>query len=808
MTEHNHTGVGARVTFRELFDRHPLVEIPIIQRDYAQGRPSAVELRTEFLKAIHAALEKPSGDPSLPLDLDFVYGSVESGERQAFCPLDGQQRLTTLFLLHWYLAWRDMQFDDLDAFLRTQDGARLLYAVRPSSDEFFDALVCWRPDLRPEAVTSLPEMVRDQPWFFRSWTLDPTIQSAITMLEAIHKQFGSATGSYHRLVQADAPYITFHLLDLRSFGLSDDLYIKMNARGKPLTPFETFKARLEQHIDALFPRESVRLHGRPVSRREYFSAQIDTVWADLFWHYRDQTTQLFDSAVMNLLRVLAIITRNPESAGIDGVLEMLRDGCEPLSFGTYQDAGCIDATLLDAVMCLLDHWSEHPGGIRKHLPDATYFEEDHFFRLAIGDEVPTYSEMVRLWAYVAYVRHHRLDLKPERFSEWMRIICNLAVNTPYDGLDDFQRSIRSINALLPESDRMLAYMAGKTAELQGFYGQQVREERLKAQLIAKSDSWRDAIIQAERHGYFQGQIEFLFKFSGVLDVWIATDACDWDEAQDAVFLRTFRGYFDKAASVFTATGLLDLGGRRWERCLLAAGDYLLPKGRNYSFLDDGSRDTSWKRLLRGGIKDQYIEARRGYVKQVLDQIDPKVGVAESLDLMLRDAKPADGWRRLFVDRPELTSFCWNRMIRRDSANRVYLLRKIRMSGEHAELFTYHLYLGLLAEKHRKGELSPFGSPDYAMVKTDSEEPYASLDCSCSEGRIALHIENDGSGYELTLFAPGAITDAVREAGAIDGSAFTTFTTGIACLKVGRDKIENVIDEMVRRLRVHRGPVEP
>ena len=31
-------------------------------------------------------------------------------------------------------------------------------------------------------------------------------------------------------------------------GSGEDLYIKMNSRGKPLTPFENFKARFEQAI--------------------------------------------------------------------------------------------------------------------------------------------------------------------------------------------------------------------------------------------------------------------------------------------------------------------------------------------------------------------------------------------------------------------------------------------------------------------------------------------------------------------------------------------------------------------------------
>ncbi|XUP88632.1 hypothetical protein B6672_009185 [Campylobacter jejuni] len=31
--------------------------------------------------------------------LDFIYGSVKN---DVFLPLDGQQRLTTIFLLYWY----------------------------------------------------------------------------------------------------------------------------------------------------------------------------------------------------------------------------------------------------------------------------------------------------------------------------------------------------------------------------------------------------------------------------------------------------------------------------------------------------------------------------------------------------------------------------------------------------------------------------------------------------------------------------------------------------------------------------------
>ena len=84
-------------TLFELFNEYD-VEVPIIQRDYAQGRQDdhAKMVRSNLLNDIKLAI---SGKTQ-PLDLNFVYGKAEENK---FIPIDGQQRLTTLFLLHLFL---------------------------------------------------------------------------------------------------------------------------------------------------------------------------------------------------------------------------------------------------------------------------------------------------------------------------------------------------------------------------------------------------------------------------------------------------------------------------------------------------------------------------------------------------------------------------------------------------------------------------------------------------------------------------------------------------------------------------------
>ncbi len=129
-------------SFRGLFGDRQRIEIPVIQRDYAQGRDDerSHEVRTRFVKELAAVLAEGRLGSS-PLDLDFVYGRWNSTDR-TLEPLDGQQRLTTLFLLHWYVASLDGAFDEFQSWITRPGGdSCFTYRTRPAAREFFDALV-------------------------------------------------------------------------------------------------------------------------------------------------------------------------------------------------------------------------------------------------------------------------------------------------------------------------------------------------------------------------------------------------------------------------------------------------------------------------------------------------------------------------------------------------------------------------------------------------------------------------------------------------------------------------------------------
>lgn len=93
--------------YRRIFLKNNYIEIPIIQRDYAQGRLGKENLRKNFLGDLKRALDKEPPYKDTEMKLDFIYGTTENDRLN---PLDGQQRLTTLWLLHWYIALRADMF--------------------------------------------------------------------------------------------------------------------------------------------------------------------------------------------------------------------------------------------------------------------------------------------------------------------------------------------------------------------------------------------------------------------------------------------------------------------------------------------------------------------------------------------------------------------------------------------------------------------------------------------------------------------------------------------------------------------------
>lgn len=743
------------IIYQTLLERHGQIRIPMLQRDYAQGRNDQEEVRERFLDTLQEALELPDDDPSLPRNLDFIYGSVEESRGEtSFYPLDGQQRLTTLFLMHWYLAWKDNRWDEFQKLFRREDGhAKFSYSVRTTSSEFFNKLVAHQPSGTPDHVPNLTAWITDQPWYFRYWRFDPTIVSALNMLEALHSRFARAEGLYGRLTDVQRPAITFQLLDFKHFGLSDDLYIKMNARGKPLTEFETFKARYEQGLEKQFAgvKRNIGTQSFPIA--EFVARRMDTAWGDFFWDLRQDDSPVYDDAVMNVFRAVALVSRDPSNPTFLKDVATLRGSGSSASYSVFNSRNWLDEAFTTQLICLLESWSSTKGLLSTLLSSAHHFDERVIYLKLVADSGSlTAPEIVQFTAYALFIQEHGSAIDPVAFQEWMRVVYNLSLNSDIDRTDRLQQPAKSLRELLPHSTDILQYLStlGSDKKLVGFSERQVREEILKAGLILADDAWKPLIERAEKHGYFRGQILFLCEFSGIASEWESSGSFAWKPETHAKLQATFRDYLSKAEMMFDSRGLKAIGDSRWQRVLLTVGDYLLKNGPNWSFLVNSQTDSDgWKRLL-GGTLTIHSEKRK-LLQSLWDSLDATQPYVEQLDRLIADSKDLDPWIEALVRTPRPIGYCGGNMIRWNTEEEIYLLSKKRMHASHAELFTYALYHEELRALDANGALMPLKLSPYHTVNGIEEEPYIPLDFKLGEHLIRFRVWFTSGRYTIESF---------------------------------------------------------
>jgi hypothetical protein len=624
------------------------IEIPMIQRDYAQGRQTGdvPRIRREFLKVLHGAL---TGGPAA--GLDFIYGEVKDG---CLIPLDGQQRLTTLFLLHWYLASRTRAEADESAFL-----TRFAYKTRYSARDFCAYLAAQRPPY--PLPGSLPAWLCDQHGFASSWKHDPTIQSMLVVLGDIHGLFADSSerecrAAWDALTAQDAPAITFESLSLKEMGLTDELYIKMNSRGKPLTAFEHFKAGFEQTLREVSEVHRAHFGGRETPYEE-FIRKVDQQWSDLLWPLRG-TDDIIDDEFLRLFRFLTdtIIYRQRLPVP-PGLFSTDIDSWARQVYGTENKSGPMAAQrdLFDALDSLhavfgplksakdITSWfgsrftkqGYRPGAVAIFDSQLDLFAAccEKYGHVAGKNRLFSLPRTLLLFAVLELILKHA---QPEDFAARTRTIRNLVFASGDE--------IRTENfpALLDETADLAR--GGVVDEVRAYNKRQIEEEIRKESFLAQHPDFRglrEALHALEDHDLLRGCLA-AFELGGDPAVFVR---------RAAVFLEVF--------SQDPVPPLRMIGA-----ALLACGDYsqeVLP-GRFQFGSTDNSHLSVWRELLTS-------PARAGFKKtsavllRLLDKLadSPSATIAERLqsaaDAYLKEQETSGlfDWRYYLVKYPAMRS---------------------------------------------------------------------------------------------------------------------------------------------------------
>lgn len=485
-----------------LLSRYRVV-IPGIQRHYVQGanNPKAESVRKQFIKEIFTAIEEKQNE----FNLHFIYGPINTDGEDSFVPVDGQQRLTTLWLIARYAAEKAEPSDRKDLLSLL---SRFTYEDRINAKRFCQALTC--EDSRWDFTQDPNPDILCQDWFVDYWKEDETVASMIRMLSTIHEEWNKHQDSItaEDILEAIASKIRFEL-KIDAFG--DDIYMKMNARGLQLTQWENFKAKFSEDLCE--------------DKKESWDKEMEEL-SNRFFTCSDEQHELPDNAFFALYaRIMAYEARE---SGVDcgNSIKQLAAYTHntwsqiELPFVPYSDfsgitnnesiASTVAATCVKMIKAVLERYPKIVPYFGNRTLFETFFHPKNkndldftlccyeYFKKFDNIETKDFLKALRLmWNILENVQDNRVEL--------VKKIIDLEDKTLYS------RQIKKIiDSITPKQAKEQAEEEAEKAIQMDCNDQSIPSD-WNEETLGKWSNWNDAIEKAEECAFFHGSIRFLYE---------------------------------------------------------------------------------------------------------------------------------------------------------------------------------------------------------------------------------------------------------------------------------------------------------
>lgn len=337
----------------------------------------------------------------------------------------------------------------------------------------------------------------------------------LVMLDAIDDRFKEVDGLWEKL---KGGAITFYFLPIKDMGLTDELYIKMNSRGKPLTRFEHFKAELERCIRAVDNTVAERV-----------MQKIDQDWTDMLWRYRDagngsEEDEITDDEFLKYFRFICDVLcyqggESPQGKSSDefdllskyfvGEKECVLRNVETME--SYFDCWChIDGygSPTDFLNSCMSYTHEEGKIIVDRANKIDIFEDClHSYADKSGRQrrFPL-NRIVLLYAVTSYLRNREMVAEAD-YIRRLRSINNLIQNSEDEVSDRIDRN--RFPAILRQVDSVMLEGVIDDSIENSFNVNQIIEEKEKKAFLEKHPDRSALVFTLEDHPYLKGQISIV-----------------------------------------------------------------------------------------------------------------------------------------------------------------------------------------------------------------------------------------------------------------------------------------------------------
>lgn len=691
-------------SFKRILNEY-LIYVPSFQRNYIQGSDEFKDKRDRLLDDIFESLKSRK-----VIDLGFVYGrSEKSYKGRLFYPYDGQQRLTTLYFLYLMLCFRNRKKESIKGLK-----GKLSYQTRQSTDRFINSFIDWiynsmenEYDLFWNPNNKSSAFIKIQDWFFDyDWEYDVSIKNILSLIDTLKIRILKlekeiAIDEIINLIddkEDDNPFkfIFIHIDDIIQ---NDELYIKINARGKALSHFENLKSDINNFW-----------------RNEDYKSKLDGAWTEYVWKESSKDSnsgtieERFDSDFYNSFKNIFYLNylSNIEKPLTPAFINEIKNEWDNVFNKGKINKDWENKASCDVISYFFDAVS-HPNYLFEKQADG--------YGNLLFKENPGYVECLKIYVYYYLIsniyksRNCVTDLKIVLFDEILTLFKRLIDNQDkyLDSIDSLIKAIKSSKYLIDksiESNGILNFLQSNEVDIRillGLRKDQAEEEILKARLIYKDKRFIGLFEKGYNELRNKGQLGFIFyliKNNNKLRN-IRTEDISYESFEKAlnqiISIQSFTGDFiSNKGVIFNPNYELLL------RAILAKtkDHFFWEKSNNllsFPLLND-DRDMSLHTFLNCYSSNNPEDVKYKFnlldgLREVLNLFDPnKDNIEEVLKRIIEDYKKIDStvWYKFFVIYDGVFRQCRNGNIYFYSDKYVLLLDKKFRSGKWWEYYTFAL----------------------------------------------------------------------------------------------------------------------
>lgn len=643
-----------KVNLKSFLDKYN-VEIPMLQRDYAQGRKSKENIAKDFLEKIFEVLK---GERE-KLHIDFVYGYEENNK---FILVDGQQRITTLWLIYFIIYKMNDIFDENIKNLLN----KFSYSVRESSKKFCKNLIQENLELKgnPKDI-----ILGKGGIFGKDLDIDPTIKAMLNMLNLIYSEAKKLNQNELKNAADNLDNITFSIFNMGEYELGEELYIKMNARGKQLSKYENVKAYIQKGLNF---EENFKL----------FSS-IDNNWSDFFFDAKNIDN--FDNRGLIFLYYSALFFHfNKEKEIKDNKLD------DYLNKKVLEDN--IDYKFFDILKAreklqILDNTIKILNKYKKEIPLKDFVKK---FNSDLSRKDICY--FCALLSFISKIKDTD-SFDKKAFDDYYRVCKHFIENHRLDKNEHVKGFFELFNKLSEGYNDIYKYLSEDNKTAPNFHTEMYKLEKQKAELIVKSretknskdnkENWEEILNKTSDNDFLVGWVDFLFDFSQ----------------------KNFDKFKKYAELTINITDKLNNNEflKLFQRALLRFGDYGF-EATNYFYGNKPQKNIfrdreAWNWILSG----KKAKNKDKYFKDLLDDLlNQNNGTLENkLKSIIENAnfKDKKWFEYLLIKQPELFEFINEKGGKFQKCGRIkkfdkdmLLLKTVKGKKEAIDLLTYSFYI--------------------------------------------------------------------------------------------------------------------